>query len=44
MRQVLKTELKIGLESGTEAGVGMGRWQEGGKLGQWLLQVPVPSS
>ena len=44
MRQVLKTELKIGLESVTEAGVEMGRWQEGGKLGQWLLQVTVPSS
>jgi len=41
---MLTTELKTGLESVTEAGVEMRRWQEGGNLGQWLLQATVPSS
>ena len=38
---MLTTELKTGLESVTDAGVETGRWREGGKLGQWLLQASM---
>lgn len=35
------TELKTGLETVADAGIQRGRWREGGKLGQGLLQANV---